>query len=144
MSRRLALLAAALLLPAASACAQEFGRLFFTPEQRAALDERRKARIPDKPAAAVPASPMTQMNGYVKRSGGPSTVFLNGEGVLDTGQPDAPRVPRKTDGSVSIPVGEGGARVELKPGEVLDSGSGEVRDVLGGGEIRVRPPRTGE
>ena len=27
--------------------AQELGRLFFTPEQRSALDARRKARVPD-------------------------------------------------------------------------------------------------
>ncbi|HZQ73348.1 MAG TPA: hypothetical protein VFB08_10565 [Burkholderiales bacterium] len=141
---RLSLLACVLALLAVPARAQDFGRLFFTPEQRSALDERRKARIPDKPAAAVAASPTTKMNGYVKRSGGPSTVFLNGEGILDTGQPDAPRVPRGKDQSVSVPVGEGGARVELKPGEVLDSGSGEVHDVLGGGEIRVRRAPAGE
>ena len=52
--RAAALLAACLvaLLGSAGARAQELGRLFFTPEQRAALDARRKARVPDKPAAA--------------------------------------------------------------------------------------------
>jgi hypothetical protein len=131
-----------LVLPALHArpvFAQEFGRLFFTPEQRAALDARRKARIPDKPAASAVASPTTRMNGYVKRSSGPSTVFLNGEGVVDTSQPDSPHVPRGNDDKVSVPVGDAGMRVPLKPGEVLDSGTGEVHDVLGGGEIRVRP-----
>ena len=38
---------------------------------------------------------------------------------------------------VNISVGEGGARAGLKPGESLDRGTGEVRDVLGNGEIRV-------
>ena len=53
-------LAAALLL-ASSARAQELGRLFFTPDQRAALDARRKARVPDKPAAVpVVAAPTTR------------------------------------------------------------------------------------
>ena len=133
------------LLGAGHVRAQEFGRLFFTPEQRAALDARRKARIPDKPAASAVASPTTRMDGYVKRSGGPSTVFLNGEPILETSQPDSPRLPRgKGEDKVSIPVGDGGVRVPLKPGEVLDSGSGEVYDGLGGGEIRVRRARPGE
>ena len=145
---KLAALLVLLVLPALrapQASAQEFGRLFFTPEQRAALDARRKARIPDKPAASMVASPTTRMDGYVKRSGGPSTVFLNGEAIVETSQPDSPRVPRaKGDDKVSVPVGDAGVRVPLKPGEVLDSGSGEVHDVLGGGEIRVRRPRAGE
>jgi len=119
--------------------AQELGRLFFTPEQRAALDARRKARIPDKPAAAVVVSPTTRLDGYVKRSTGPSTVWVNGEGQLET-SPEAPRIgaTRSDDGRVSVPVGESGARVGLKPGETLDRGSGEVRDVIGEGRIEVR------
>jgi hypothetical protein len=115
------------------ASAQELGRLFFTPDERAALDARRKARVPDKPAAAVVASPTTKLDGYVKRSGGPSTVWVNGEPVPEGGG-DGPRIGSR----VSIPVGEGGRRAALKPGEVLDRGTGEVRDVIGEGEIRIR------
>ena len=44
-------------------------------------------------------------------------------------------------GHVGVPVGDGGSRVELKPGQVLDRGTGEVRDVLGEGEIRIRRER---
>ena len=64
---------------------------------------------------------------------------MNGEGQLET-SPDAPRIgaTRRDDGRVSVPVGESGARVGLKPGETLDRGTGEVRDVIGDGEIRVR------
>jgi hypothetical protein len=137
-------LAAALLVlalvPVASQ-AQELGRLFFTPEQRAALDARRKARVPDKPAAAVVAAPVTRLDGYVKRSGGPSTVWINGDSVPDNA-PEAPRIDpsRGASGSVSISVGETGARVRLRPGEALDRGNGEVRDVIGDGEIQVRHP----
>ena len=135
-----ALLLFVLLLAGGPAVAQEFGRLFFTPEQRAALDARRKARVPDKPAAVVVASPTTRVQGYVKRSGGPSTVFVNGEGQTEGAQPDSPRVPRgRSDDRVSIPVGDSGARVQLKPGEVLDRGTGEVRDVIGEGEVKVSP-----
>lgn len=119
---------ALLLLFVQAAEAQELGRLFFTPEQREALDARRRARVPDKPAAAVVASPVTRVDGYVKRSGGPPTVWINGESMTDT-VPD--------DGRVPVTAGEGGARARLKPGESLDRGNGAVRDVIGDGEIRI-------
>jgi hypothetical protein len=128
-----ALLILALLAPSVT-LAQDLGRLFFTPEQREALDSRRKARVPDKPAAAMVVSPTTRVDGFVKRSGGPSTVWVNGE-ALPEGSGDAPRIAP----SLSVTLGEGGRRTALKPGEVLDRGTGEVRDVIGGGEIRVRP-----
>ncbi len=55
--------------------AQELRRLFFTPEQRAALDAGRKARVPDKPAATPQVeSPITRINGAVRRADGKSTV----------------------------------------------------------------------
>ena len=121
------------------ACAQEFGRLFFTPEQRAALDARRKARVPDKPAAAIVAAPTTRLDGYVKRSSGRSTVWVNGEALPDSA-PEAPPIVNMPRGEerVAITVGESGARATLKPGQVLDRDSGEVRDVIGSGEIRVQ------
>jgi hypothetical protein len=116
--------------------AQELGRLFFTPEQRSALDARRKARVPDKPAAAVSASsPSMRLDGYVKRSGARSTVWVNGESVDDkppSGDSDA-RVP--------VTVGEGAGKIGLKPGETLDRGNGEVRGGLGEGEIRINRGR---
>lgn len=140
MKALLAFLACMLLAPAAQA--QELGRLFFTPDQRAALDARRRARVPDKPSAPTVVSPTTRLDGYVQRSQGPSTVWVNGDSQLET-SPEAPRIgaTRRDDGRVSVTVGESGARVGLKPGEVLDRGTGEVRDGLGGGEIRINPAR---
>jgi len=140
MTRAITLLASILLFSSVDARAQQLGRLFFTQEQRDALDARRKARVPDKPAAAAVASPTTRLDGYVKRSSGPSTVWVNGESLLETA-PEAPRigVTRSNDGRVSVTVGESGARVGLRPGEILDRSTGEVRDVIGDGEIRVRP-----
>lgn len=140
MSRLLFLVACALAAPALQA--QELGRLFFTPDQRASLDARRKARAPDRPNAPTVVSPTTRLDGYVKRNEGPSTVWVNGDPLLET-SPEAPRIgaTRRDDGRVSVPVGESGARVGLRPGETLDRGTGEVRDVLGDGEIRVKPRR---
>jgi hypothetical protein len=131
----------ALLLLAPPAAAQELGRLFFTPEQRSGLDARRKARVPDKPAAATVASPTTRMDGFVRRSGGPTTVWVNGDSVPEN-SPEAPRL--QQGGGVSINVGESGRRQSLRPGETLDRGNGEVRDLIGDGEIRIRPGAPGK
>jgi hypothetical protein len=119
--------------------AQDVGRLFFTPEQRQALDARRRARLPDRPNAPVVSSPTTRLNGYVSRDNGKSTVWVNGE-PLPESAPEAPRI--NDSGRVSVNV-ESGARTSLRPGEVLDRGTGEVKDVLGNGEIRIerRPER---
>jgi hypothetical protein len=118
--------------------AEELGRLFFTPEQRSALDARRKARVPDRPNIPTPVSPTTRLDGYVKRQGGRSTVFVNGDAVLE-GTAEAPVVdPERRGGRVPVTAGEGGQRIELRPGETLDRGTGQVQDVLGEGG-RVRP-----
>ena len=141
MLAALALLALTL-LGATIAGAQELGRLFFTPEQRAALDARRKARVPDKPAAVQQAEqPITRVNGAVRRSGGRSTVWVNGETIQEGAQPDSAQVaPREPGaGRVTLPAGEGAQRYNLRVGESLDRGSGEVRDIIGEGEIRVGP-----
>jgi hypothetical protein len=139
-----AMLFAAMFLTTVFPCAAQdqpqLGRLFFSAEQRAALDARRRARVPDQPgaAAAVVASPTTRLDGYVKRSGGKSTVWLNGQPIPEAAL-DAPRISASGDPRVSVPVGESRTRVGLKPGETLDRGSGAVRDVIGDGEIKVRP-----
>jgi hypothetical protein len=136
--RRLVPLALLLaLLPAGGAAAQELGRLFFTPEQRAALDARRAARLPDKPAA-VAESPTTRVDGYVKRSSGKSTVWVDGEAMPDGLQIEGLRVQRGNDPTrVTVTVGEDGRRVVLRIGETLDRATGEVKGVLGDGELRV-------
>ncbi len=126
--------AIALLLtaPAAASPAQELGRLFFSPHERAALDARRKAQPNDAGQSPGAAPRRTRVDGYVLRSEGESTVWLNG----------APRAretriarDREGFGRVAVPGRAGGLRV----GESYDGASGEVADLLRGGELRVVP-----
>jgi hypothetical protein len=133
-----ALLSFALLAPCGTG-AQELERLFFTPAERAALDARRTARLPDKPAA-VAASPTTRIDGYVARSSGKSTLWLGGYAVRDGNQPEGLNmsVRRSSDPSrVTVFVGENRQRIDMRVGETLDRGSGEVKDVIGKGDIRI-------
>jgi len=145
---RVLLLGVLLAAGASAAAAQELGRLFFTPEQRTELDARRKARVPDKPAAvAVVESPRTRLDGYVKRSGGKSTVWLNGEPVpVDAASAGARIYPsRDKIDTVTVGAGEGdgGRRIPLRVGETLERDTGDVQDIIGGGRIEVSPPRGG-
>ena len=127
-----------LVAAATPAAAQELGRLFFTAEQRDALDARRKARLPDAPVAAAP-SRSTRIDGYVMRPGGKSTIWVNGEALPEGSRSEEVRafVHRDDPGRVSLSVGEGGQRAKVKVGETLDIGSGEARDLIGDGRIRV-------
>ena len=137
MKRLLLPVLLACLLHAGPAAAQQLGRLFYSPEQRAALDARRAARLPDKPAAAT-ESPTTRVDGYVRRSSGKSTVWVDGEPLPEGLQLEGLRVRRGNDPTkVTVSVGEDGRRVELRVGETLDRATGEVKDVIGGGEVRI-------
>lgn len=135
------LIAFSLSLPA-SVSADDLGRLFFTPEQRSALDARRKARIPDKPAAVVVESPVTRVDGFVSRGKGKSTVWVNGEAIPEGSQPEGLRITtRPSDpSSVTVNVGENENQVTLKIGQSFDRETGEVKNFLNGGEAGVSNP----
>ena len=137
MKRALFLLAM-LIPPSLHAQQPPLGRLFFSAEQRAALDARRRAGVPDENLPLV-ASPTTRLDGYVKRSGGKSTVWVNGTPVPEGSQPEGMRVtPRRGDpAQASLSIGEGDREVELKVGETLDRGSGEIKSHAGDARIRI-------
>lgn len=144
MSLKAAFLLAVGILFSTPTMADDLGRLFLTPDQRATLDARRKARIPDKPVAVVVESPVTRVDGLVSRGNGKSTVWVNGEAVPEGSHPDGMRITRRPSetGRIIVNVGENDNRVDLKIGQAFDRETGEVRSLLKGGEIKVtRPPR---
>jgi len=140
-AKQLLALAGALLVavPTRPLQAQEMGRLFFTPQQREAFDARRKARVPDRPAEALVESPTARLDGRVERSGGRSTVWVNGTAVPEGTETNGVRVvPRKNSpGTASIAIGEDQRKVDLKVGETVDRGTGEVKSDLGPGKMQI-------
>lgn len=113
-----AVLAAALTAPATAAeppPTAGLGRLFFTPEERAALDRRRQWDIPESDEARV------RVDGRIRRSAGRETVWING----------APR-----DATTDAAAG-------LRAGEAWDPATQTRSDLIGEGRIviRTRPPR---
>ncbi len=113
--------------------APALGRLFFTPQQRQELDRRRQLNIQE--TVVVQENRMT-LNGYVARSTGKTTTWVNGAPVNDLYRS---RDPAK----VTLQGGEGEASVSLKVGQTLDKARGMITDELGGGRVEVerRPAR---
>jgi hypothetical protein len=162
------LAAGLLLLGVVGAEAQELGRLFTTPQERASLDEiRYQSRFAAPEPQPVP-EPATQtsagepeptgpvisrltVNGVVRRSGGPGTVWVNGdeverggitrEGILVQG---ANRQAR----NVRLQLPSGISSIELKPGQEIDVLSGTVLEPYekgagASGESAFEAPREG-
>jgi hypothetical protein len=69
------LLAACCLWAACAANAAELGTLFFTPAERDQLDRMRRGE-PEVPAAVAAGKP--RVTGFVRRSDGRNTVWING------------------------------------------------------------------
>ena len=73
------------LLPIAHACvAAELARMFYTPVQRATLDNARKQNIrveigneSEQQPAAAPVPQNVSVNGIIRRSDGKNTIWLN-------------------------------------------------------------------
>jgi len=122
-SRRLLLPMLLILLQSPAGAQQEgLGRLFFTPEQRAAMD-RQRLLSPGLSSDSTDGKASQTLNGEVRRSSGRNTRWINGEPSLDNNIP-APRVP---------------------VGDTYYPGTGERESLLRSGKIVVkRSPRQTE
>lgn len=87
--------AAAACLACAIASAAELGTLFSTPEERDRLDRLRRGE-PPVAAASHEASRSPQVTGFVKRSDGRNTVWVDGVPVA-VGRREAARVLEQGD-----------------------------------------------
>lgn len=95
------------------------GRLFMSPEERRALDAGRAPwRDPATPeASAAPVPSRVLLNGVLRRSAGPTVVFINGEAAGDRNA--AVQVARGPDNQNTVTVRDtaDGRSVKLKPGQ---------------------------
>lgn len=123
------------------AAAQEIGRLFSTPTERAELDRLRQKLKPgekapevivnDKAAEVLPVViEKLRVDGFVKRSSGQDTTWVNQQpqsvkqssrSIIVEQQPSKPPLV-----SLTLPTGK---RLKLKAGQTVDVASGKVRDV---------------
>lgn len=109
------------------AAAQDLGRIFFTPQQRQDLDRRRNLNVPE---SEVVVESLVTVNGHVTRSSGKTTTWINGVPQYDTYRGRAPD---------RVGVDRGDTAVGVKIGQTLDRSTGEVRDTIQSGAIKVNP-----
>jgi hypothetical protein len=117
---------ASLIATAPGHAADSFGRLFFTPSQRNALDAGKSSGK----SAPVALGPRTvYLNGVVTRSDSERTVWINGKAYHD-GSPDSVQVKTNsaTPGTTTIRVPGAGPAARVKVGQQLDVKSGKVRE----------------
>lgn len=116
---------------------ESLGRLFFTPERRAALDRARQLNIQEQ--QQVTQTDVVTVNGIVIRSSGKRTTWVNGVPITEktlpgsirvqpTGRPTAVRVTPDEQPPTTITVG---TSVNRTTGERLDG--------LQGGRLEVKP-----
>ena len=107
------LLALALCAPVfAIAAAPALGTLFLTPEERERLDRIRRGE-PESPAAPVTGGP-SSVTGFVKRSDGRHTVWIDGAPVTVRGSQAAPVFDTRTVRAYSDREEES-LKIERKP-----------------------------
>ena len=133
--RPLIILLCAALLPPAAVADETLGRVFFTPEKRAALERSRKLNL--RQAQQMEGATMS-LEGIVRRSDGNGTAWINGRphnvsdprhGVAIGLRPDA--------AGATVSVGDE-APSRLRVGETVNRGTREKRDVLGEGRVAGR------
>ena len=127
------LTAIVLMLCASAAANADFGRLFFTPAQRATLDNARKQNIrieigSDNEQAAAPVPQNVSVNGVVRSSDGKSTVWLNNRAVTGKNAGGLNVSINKNDSRVKLSVPESGRSVDLKVGQTVEIVSGTIAE----------------
>ena len=126
-----------LLAAVGTAAGAEFGRLFFTPEQRAALDNFRKLNVQsgavvieedrDRDLVVPPSAPENvSVNGVVRRSDGRNTVWINNRAVAGREAGGIVVAPGKTDNRVNLTVQQSGRSFDLKVGQTAEILSGTI------------------
>ena len=126
------LIAIVLMIFAGAASAAELGRMFYTPAQRATLDNARKQNIrvdignDSEQAAPVPQN--MSVNGVVRRSDGKNTVWMNNRIVADRNVAGVGVVPSRNDNRVKLTVPDSGRSVDLKVGQTIEIVSGRIEE----------------
>lgn len=133
-------LAIALVSPASAKETEPLGRLFFSPVERAKLDEARRAPpasvSPPKQtiqAIAKPRAPLSRpdtitLNGIVRRSDGQSTVWVNNRPISDQDESAIAIKSPDEGGRIALQLPESKRNLRLKVGERADVRTGEISE----------------
>lgn len=113
MARRILLAIALFIAGSASAADPVFGTLFFSAEERARLDRLRRGESETNTGAPAPGAG-SAMTGFVKRSDGRHTVWIDGRPVNVRG-PEAAAVLDPSSVRDYVDPGEESLKIQRKP-----------------------------
>ena len=118
--------------------ASSLGRFFFTPSERARLDElrhsppaQRAETVKAQPPPPPPAPRYVTVNGVVRRSDGESTIWLNNQPVQGQQPADglvASPARGQSPSHVTVRVPQSGRSIDVKVGQQVEVNSGAVRE----------------
>jgi len=113
------------------------GRLFTTPQERARLDllrEREKQHphaTTDSAVAGEPDIDEATLDGYVTRSSGKNTAWINQNAHSEAERGNSLKVVQKPGHAAQISMlARDGRRVTIKVGDTLDRVTGKVRNIV--------------
>lgn len=127
----------ALTFIAGAAGAAELGRMFYTPAQRATLDNARKQNIrveigndnsEQQQPSAAPVPQNVSVNGVIRRSDGKNTIWLNNHAISEQQAGGINAAVGKGDNRVHLRVPESGRSVDLKVGQTVEIVSGTIEE----------------
>lgn len=117
--------------------AEPLGRLFFTPEKRQALDHQRQQNIQQKPQEEPEDRTLT-INGFVTRSSGKRTVWVNGVARNENETASGISIKAGKDTPGEVLVEDNAKRNRTQVGNSINLDTGKSADLLNGGHILVR------
>lgn len=110
---------------------QSLMRLFYTPAERAQLDQNRlSVKNKNKPNVTSQSKTRSvEVKGYLKRKGQPDVVWVNDKNTLDSNRPlpDVKVLGVRQPGKVKLHIQSQGI-VSIKPGQILSSGQSKKID----------------
>jgi hypothetical protein len=109
-----ALLTLALLIFAGAPACAELGTLFTTPAERVQLDRLRRGEAAGPESAGAGDAPSAAVTGYVKRSDGRGTVWIDGRPVVVASPRAAPLFDARSVRAYARSADE--VKVQRKPG----------------------------
>ena len=98
------------------------GRLFYTPEERQRLDQKRGA-----PSSSASAPQTVMVNGVIVRPGMAPILFLDGKEVRQGEGPAGVRLAPQANQSIQIQA-DGGPAISARAGQIVDLSSGRTID----------------
>lgn len=104
---------------------QPLGRLFFSPDERAMLDQMRQKSA----GRSFSSTNKINLGGYVKRSSGHNTTWINQQPLHDGESPQGITIRKPSHAAEGMPLQlPSGKQIILKPGQTYDTAKGKVRE----------------